>query len=186
MTTLYLVRHGQPDYNGLSARNFFGYGRDFAPLAPAGVAQAERAAVDPRLQTAELIAASPYTRALQTAQIISRHTGLPVQVELDLHEWIPDLTNQYATSEEAFALVKEFNNCHGEYPAGKVCRWETLSSMRKRIRAVADKYADRNKVVLVGHGMAFRTLIYIEGLPPGGIVECHYEKGQSFCAYSFF
>lgn len=82
MTTLYFVRHGQPDYNGLSARNFFGYGRDFAPLGPAGVEQAERAAADPRLQTAELIVASPYTRALQTAQIISRHTGLPVQEEL--------------------------------------------------------------------------------------------------------
>ena len=61
---------------------FFRYGRDFAPLGPAGVEQAERAAADPRLQTAELIVASPYTRALQTAQIISRHTGLPVQEEL--------------------------------------------------------------------------------------------------------
>lgn len=186
MTTFYLVRHGQPDYNGLSERNFFDFGRDFAPLSPLGMEQAEQAAADSRLHTAELIISSPYTRALQTAQIISMRTGIPVEVELDLHEWIPDLTNKYTTAEESFALSKEFNDCCGEYPTGKVCRWETLSSMRKRIRAVADKYADRDKVIFVGHGMAFRTLTYIEELPPGGIVECLYEKGQPFCEYSFF
>ena len=48
--------------------------------------QAEAAARDPRLKNAEFIVSSPYTRALQTAQIISRETGLPVAVDLDLHE----------------------------------------------------------------------------------------------------
>jgi broad specificity phosphatase PhoE len=186
MSTFYLVRHGQPDYNALSGHSFFGYGRDFAPLSPVGIKQAETASTDSRLHSAELIVSSPYTRALQTAQIISRHTGLPVQVELDLHEWIPDLTNTYTSSEESWILSKEFADYRGEYPEGITCRWETLSSMRKRMIAVADKYADCEKVIFVGHGMAFRTLTYIEELPPGGIVECHYEKGQPFCAYSFY
>ena len=186
MATFYLVRHGQPDYSGLSQRNFFGYGRDFAPLTTLGIEQAERAATDPRLRDAELIVSSPYTRAMQTAQIISRHTGLPVKVELDLHEWIPDLTNQYATSEESFLLSKEFADCRGEYPKGKTCCWETLHSMKARMNAVAERYADYEKVILVGHGMAFRTLTYIEEFRPGEIVECHYEKGQPACEYSFY
>jgi broad specificity phosphatase PhoE len=58
--------------------------------------------------------------------------------------------------------------------------------MRQRMKAVADKYADREKVILVGHGMAFRALAYIQELPPGGIVECQYERGQPDCAYSFY
>jgi broad specificity phosphatase PhoE len=186
MATFYLVRHGQPDYQSLSGYSFFGFGRDFAPLSPVGIAQAEQAAADARLQSAEMIVSSPYTRALQTAQIISRRTRLPVQVELALHEWIPDLTNAYTSSEESFQLSKEFADCRGEYPAGILCRWETLSAMRQRMKAVADKYADREKVILVGHGMAFRALAYIQELPPGGIVECQYEKGQPDCAYSLY
>lgn len=34
--------------------------------------------------------------------------------------------------------------------------------------------------------MIFRALAYIEGLPHAGIVECHYEKGQPDCRYSFY
>ena len=107
MATLYLVRHGQPDYSGLQERGMFGFGRDFATLSPLGVQQAER------------IVSSPYTRALQTAQIISLRTGIAVQVESDLHEWVPDWTNQYHTSEESFRLSEDFVRCKGEYPAGK-------------------------------------------------------------------
>lgn len=186
MTTFYLVRHGQPDYSGVTEQHLFGFGRDFAPLSPLGIKQAEQAAADSRLHTAELIVSSPYTRALQTAQIISHHTGLLVKVELGLHEWIPDLTNQYTTAQESILLSREFNECHGEYPKDKICRWETLHSMRIRMTAVADKYAERKTVIFVGHGMAFRTLTYIEELPPGGIAVCSYEKGQPFCPYSFF
>lgn len=75
MATLYLVRHGQPDYSGLQERGMFGFGRDLAPLSPLGIQQAEKSAKDPRLKQAERIVSSPYTRALQTAQIISLRPG---------------------------------------------------------------------------------------------------------------
>lgn len=186
MALFYLVRHGQPDYAGLSERGLYGFGRDFAPLCDEGIRQADAAAADARLQDAEIIVSSPYTRALQTAQIISRKTGIGVAVELDLHEWIPDLTNRYASSEEAFALGEEFSRHRGVYPEGRSMRWESLDSMRQRVRTVADRYADRDKVILVGHGMAFRTLAYIEKMHPGEIVECRYEAGQPDCVYSFY
>lgn len=44
MATLYLVRHGQPDYSGLQERGMVGFGRDFAPRSPLGVQQAEETA----------------------------------------------------------------------------------------------------------------------------------------------
>ena len=185
MATFYLVRHGEADYSEMFEKGFYGFGRSFAPLSAKRIEQAEATAIDERLKSAELIVSSPYTRALQTASIISRETGLKIHVEVDLHEWEPDKTNQYTTSEEAFALTKEFNLYKGKYPEGQRMKWETLDEVRKRIRSVADKYASYDKVIFVGHGMAFRTLAYIEQMKPAEIIECTYEVGQEECVYSF-
>lgn len=142
MALLYLVRHGEANYEYMLENGFWGFGRDFAPLSEKGKQQAELAAKDPRLKNAELIISSPYTRALQTAQIISRETGIRVEVDIDLHEWIPDEGNQYKTSEESFAFAREFTQFSGEYPPGEKFRWESLSHMRKRMIHVADKYSN--------------------------------------------
>lgn len=185
MAIFYLVRHGEADYSEMLEKGFYGFGRSFAPLSEKGIIQAETTAVDDRLKTAEIIVSSPYTRALQTASIISRETGLKICVEVDLHEWEPDKTNQYTTSEEAFRLTHEFNLYKGKYPEGQQMRWETLDEVRNRMRRVADKYANYGKVIFVGHGMAFRTLTYIEQMKPAEIVECSYHLGQDDCIYSF-
>ena len=185
MATFYLIRHGQPEYDRLNDFGFYGFGRDFAPLSKLGISQAYTAAKDARLQSADIIISSPYTRALQTAQIISSVTGISVTVELGLHEWVPDLTNTYSASEESFRLSAEFVQCKGVYPPGKTMRWETLEHMRRRMRDVADRYADYSKVIVVGHGMSLRTLAYIEEMRPAEIVECVYHASQPDCAYSF-
>lgn len=90
MALFYLVRHGEPTYDHMLENGFWGFGRDFAPLTEKGKQQAKMTAKDIRLKDAEIIVSSPYTRALQTAQIISRETGIPVEVEIALHEWMPD------------------------------------------------------------------------------------------------
>lgn len=185
MALYYLVRHGEANYDDMFVNGFWGFGRDFAPLSEKGRQQAEITAKDARLKKAELIVSSPYTRALQTAQIISGETGIRVEVDIDLHEWIPDEYNQYETSEESFAFAREFTKFKGEYPLGKKCRWESLSHMRKRMIRVADKYSDYDKVIFVGHGMVFRCLTYIEKMNPAEIIECTYQKGQAVCEYSF-
>jgi broad specificity phosphatase PhoE len=185
MAIFYLIRHGQPDYGPCDALGYPGFGRDLAPLTALGVRQAEMAAEDQRLRGADLIVSSPYTRAMQTAAIISSRTGIPLTVEVGLHEWLPDLTYRYCTSQEAARRAQEFSNCRGILPVDSPMAWESLESMRKRVRAVADKYADRECVVLVGHGMALRTLAYIEQMQPGQIVVCTYEAGQPDCPYYF-
>lgn len=185
MALFYLIRHGEPDYSEVEKNGFWGFGRDFAPLSEKGIQQAVHAAKDPRLKNARLIVSSPYTRALQTAQIISSVTGLIVRVETAMHEWIPDLTNQLSDAGDAVRSAQEFTAYQGVYPIGKTKPWETLEHMRRRMRSVADKYADLDTVILVGHGMAFRTLDYIEEMHPGQIIECYYHKNQSDCKYSF-
>ena len=185
MALFYLIRHGEPVYDQMHEKGFFGFGRDFAPLSEKGKEQAERTAKDIRLKDAVLIVSSPYTRALQTAQIISRETGIRVEVDIDLHEWLPDLDNQYKTAEESFELAREFREFKGKYPEGEHLRWESLSHMKQRMRRVADKYSDYEKVIIVGHGMALRCLTYIEKLQPAEIIECTYFKGQEECEYFF-
>ena len=185
MALFYLVRHGEANYDDMLENGFWGFGRDFAPLSEKGRQQAEIAAKDTRLKNAELIVSSPYTRALQTAQIISRETGIRVEVDIDLHEWIPDESNRYETSEESFAFARDFTKFRGEYPSGEKLRWESLSHMRKRMIRVADKYSGYDKVILVGHGMVFRCLTYIEKMNPAEIIECPYQIGQAECEYSF-
>lgn len=186
MSKYILIRHGEPDYSDIGNYGFFGYGRDFAPLSEKGIVQVEKTAKDKRLADADIIVTSPYTRALQSAQIISKETGIPVVVELGLHEWFPDLTNCYQTSEEAVSLAEEFVRYKGEYPSREQMKWETLAAMRKRMRSVADKYARYDKVILVSHGMALRTLAYIEEMEPAQMIECEYAVGQADCEYSFY
>ncbi len=48
-----------------------------------------------------IIVSSPYTRALQIAAIISKNRQLNIKIELDLHEWMPDLSFQYSSKEQA-------------------------------------------------------------------------------------
>ena len=72
MALFYLIRHGEPIYDNMLEKGFWGFGRDFAPLSEKGIEQAEITAKDIRLKSAEIIVSSPYTRAMQTAQIISR------------------------------------------------------------------------------------------------------------------
>lgn len=114
-----LIRHGQPDYTPCDERGFIGHGRSLAPLSPLGVSQAEKTGKDPALKDVKLIVSSPLTRALQTAAIISRETGIPLTVEVDLREWEPDVTYQFGSAKEVFALSKDFRVCRGEYPPGE-------------------------------------------------------------------
>ena len=89
-TTFYLVRHGQPDWDWAEAMRFYGPCSAYMPLTPLGVEQIEHTACDSQLRGASFILASPYTRTMQSAQILSRRLDLPVTVEWDLHEWLYD------------------------------------------------------------------------------------------------
>ena len=90
MAKMVFVRHGEPDYTYVGNKGYAGHGLSFAQLTEVGMRQAEEVSHDIRLDNSEIIIASPYTRALQTAAIISKNRNLNIEVELDLHEWHPD------------------------------------------------------------------------------------------------
>ena len=74
------IRHGEPDKTIVDKRGFIGQGRDMVPLTELGIKQAEEASLNPLLEGCQIIVSSPYTRALQTAEILSKNTGLDIKV----------------------------------------------------------------------------------------------------------
>lgn len=173
------IRHGEPDFSGVDARGFMGQGRDFAPLSELGIRQAEAVSADPRLNGAQLIVASPYTRALQTAAILSRNTGLRIAVELDLHEFIPDKTSRMKGEAESRALHRDFMQCRGEYPPGETRNWETVSEIISRTKPVLDKYAALGfeKIIVAAHGGVIRRYSGRADIAHCEVFELDYTEG---------
>ncbi len=130
MATLYLVRHGEADYHPVRAREWPGSIGDLAPLTARGSEQALAAARQLAPVRASAIVSSPMTRALQTAALAASVLALPVAVDFDLHEWIPDSGFSWRTHAEVRAALDDFERCGGEWPAGEHRAWEPLSSVR--------------------------------------------------------
>lgn len=153
------IRHGEPNYNDCDKRNFIGQGREFAPLTDNGILQAEKVAKSKSLCGAELIVSSPYTRALQTAAIISRHTQLPLCVETDLHELIPDKSFDYKGKNDFEFLLNEFCKNKGFPDPNSKYKWETIDDIISRTSNVLSKYNNYKKIIVVSHGGVIRRYV---------------------------
>jgi broad specificity phosphatase PhoE len=155
-TEVILIRHGEPRYDEIKERNYVGMGYDLGRLTDLGVTQAENRALDRILKGAEIIVSSPYTRALQTAAIISRITNIPLTVENDLHEWMPDITFKFNFDvSQSYTEFFQFNgkkNGHEKYP------WETYEDLKIRVENALEPYKKYNKIIVVCHGIVMSTL----------------------------
>ena len=76
-----LMRHGQSEFNLCVAATRVDPGIEDARLTEYGHHQANEAARRLSNERITRIIASPYTRALQTAEPIARHLGLPIEVQ---------------------------------------------------------------------------------------------------------
>jgi broad specificity phosphatase PhoE len=158
LTTFYLLRHGRADFGFADERRLIGGYREYVPLTPLGREQVETVAESLRGVGAELILTSPITRALQSAAMLSRALDLPLSVEFDLHEWIPDLTWRYDQEAVADAAYREMMDLNGEWPAGETRNWELLSTVRKRVTAVLQRYTHLERVIVVAHNVVIYSL----------------------------
>lgn len=170
MTTFYFVRHGEPNYRPIEERGFIGHGRDLAPLTERGIQQLKATSRDERLKGCNVIVSSPYTRAMQSAAILSKELGLDLQVEVDLHEWLPDRTFNYKIGELKL-LSDDFSLHKGVYPNNEERRWESAASIIERVKRVLDEYAKYDKVILVCHGTLIRIVTGHADAAQGEIIE---------------
>lgn len=168
---IYMIRHGVPNYSYVDEHNFIGHGNDLAPLDVNYIKDVINTSKDKRLKNAELIVSSPYTRALQTAAIISKELNLNIIVEPDLREWEPDLSFQYK-GKNAHDLFKDYYSCEGIKPSNRKVNWESKEELKNRIEKVINKCKyDYKCVIFVFHQTAMQSIIGDIKIAPAEIIE---------------
>ena len=154
----YLIKHGRADYSERNTKIYQGFGVQLSPLSALGVQQIKDTAKDSRLQDADIILSSPYTRALQTAAILSKELQLDIIIETDLHEWMANKNYIYETDKQAELNYHEYAAFSGKYPYGFEKDWEDSNQLKCRLIAVLSKYKQHNKVIVVCHGMLIQAI----------------------------
>ncbi len=167
---IFMIRHGKADYSYGDTHNFIGHGHDLAKLSEEYIDDVIKTSKDPRLKEATLIVSSPYTRALQTAAIISKETGLDIKIEPDLREWEPDKTYQYK-AKEMKEYYKDYIKNNGIPPVDRITNWESKEHLKKRVQDVIKKYNNYECVIFVFHQMAIQSVTGIENISPAEIIE---------------
>lgn len=167
---IYMIRHGKADYSYGDKHNFIGHGHDLAALDENYIGDVVNTSKDKRLKQASLIISSPYTRALQTAAIIAKETGLDIVVEHDLREWEPDTTYQYK-AKEMKEYYKDYQKNNGIAPLDRVVKWETKQHLKNRIQRVINKYSNYECVIFVFHQLAIQAVTEKEKIEPAEIIE---------------
>jgi len=152
MTLFYLVRHGETAWAKMHARGAKGRDFNFVELTPGGVAQIEALTEDARLRSAEAILSSPYTRALQSAAILSRRLDLSLRVEYELHEWLYD-RDPYASfvAEEVEQRRQHFFASDRFTLPERQLAWETAFEVRTRVEAVLRANTHYSAAIVMCH-----------------------------------
>lgn len=174
MAVFYFIRHGRTDYSERNEKVYQGFGVNLSPLSAEGMEEIQNTSKDKRLCGASVILSSPYTRAVQTAAILSKELQIDMMIETDLHEWMANKNYVYEDDEIAEKNYNEFVENNGTYPANKDLDWEDMLTIRKRVLPVLDKYKHYSKVIVACHGMLIQSLC--NGYHPrnGEIVEFEY------------
>ena len=153
----YLIRHGETDYSERNTKIYQGFGVNLSKLSKTGINQIKETSKDDRLKDVDIIISSPYTRALQTAAILSKELDIDIIIETDLFEWLANKKFIYEDDKIAEKSYEEYENNRGEYPNGKEMVWENASSIRERVLEVLNKYSSYKKVIVTCHGMMIQA-----------------------------
>jgi broad specificity phosphatase PhoE len=159
MTELWLIRHGQTDWN-VEGRY---QGQADMPLNATGLAQAEAFAASLDGQKFSALYSSDLMRAYQTAQIIVAQVGLAIKTdqrlrEINQGEWqgrtLVEIRAVYNESKQAQRSV--IDPATARAPGG-----ESVLEVSQRMALAADDIAraePNGPVLVVSHGLALATL----------------------------
>tara|TARA_Y100001956_G_C4124778_1_gene189474 strand:- start:2102 stop:2641 length:540 start_codon:yes stop_codon:yes gene_type:complete len=167
------VRHGVPDYTLSDQREMSQLEKDYAPLDRSHLTPIYDLTETLDKLGAEIIISSPYTRALQTAEIINRTLNLELFVEHDLREWRADLSGGYIPLTERDRRWAEYRQALKLGKPKHDTAYETHQELRERVIDVLDKYTNYSKVIVVSHFNVFESLA---GYQPESIGCAEYRK----------
>lgn len=180
---LVMIRHGEPDYSFTEGKGFTGPARELAPLSKLGVEQAEKVALDPRLEGSQLIISSPYPRALQTAAIISRVTGLKIEIAFDLYEWLIDTTFENKDMADTMAAVREISAFKGVRSEAARLHWEGYDQVAARAYAALRPYLHYDKVIVACHAYIIKQFYNPGRIEHCDIVEVDFDENFTWPGY---
>ncbi|MGI6510050.1 MAG: histidine phosphatase family protein [Erysipelotrichaceae bacterium] len=167
----YFIRHGKTDYSEKNTKIYKGFGVNLSKLSELGISQVKKTAKDKRLKKADIIISSPYTRALQTAAILSRELDIDIMIETDLHEWLANKSYIFESDEAEEKAYLEYKSEKGRYPDGEERLWESADCIKKRVLKVLNKYHDYKRVIVVGHGTMIKATTGVEQVKCAEIIE---------------
>ncbi len=157
---LYLIRHGETDWQLVSERGVKGMAASLAPLTSVGRLQIDTIANDYRLQEAEAVLCSSYARALESAAVISRKLNKPLFVEYDLHEWLPQKNPLVEIDEQLMIEASADLELElSEKSADTNVPWERLSEVRQRVLSVLQRYRQHSTLIVVTHAVVINSII---------------------------
>ena len=189
MTELWLIRHGQTDWN--LERRF--QGRSDIPLNETGIKEAHALAATLCGQSFDAIYSSPLQRALQTAQALAEQLNLPIQIDPDLVEsahgdWEGMLFSEIKEHYPALLHARRENPLVSRPPGPA----ESIPEVAERMAAAANRIAGchpQQRILVTSHGLALATLIcqargihlaqVFEHVPPNTQVEIIFWEGTN-------
>ena len=153
---LYVVRHGEAVWN---TENRI-CGRTDSPLTEKGRAQA--AALAPHLPKVHRVLCSPLSRAWETAEILTRGTGLAIKIEPRLIEQDFGSFEGMDRGTEAFLAAKKEPACR--FPGGE-SSFETAARVYSLLNELKAEGSEET-VLLVCHGAVMRIIeTYFRDMP---------------------
>ena len=158
MAKLYLIRHGETDYN--NALRF--QGQTDIPLNQKGIEQAEKAADFFRDIPLQAIYTSTLIRAKTTAEIIAGVKGMDVQETDALREMSFGIWENMNTKDIQKKYAKEWKDFFASPANTKIPQGESMSDVQTRVYPVVQEILDRypeGDVAFVAHGGIIRVLI---------------------------
>jgi uncharacterized phosphatase len=149
MTNLYLVRHGETDWN--KARRI--QGSTDIPLNDTGRSQAAMTGQLLARRDWDLIVASPLSRALETAQIIAAEVGLPEPIQNTAF-----VERRYGEAEGL-----DHREVDSRYPGatpvpGRESRTEVMDRVVPALLAIAADHPGED-VIVVSHGGVIKAVL---------------------------
>ncbi len=158
MAKLYLIRHGETDYN--NALRF--QGQTDIPLNQKGIEQAEKAADFFRDIPLQAIYTSTLIRAKTTAEIIAGVKGMDVQETDALREMSFGIWENMNSKDIQKKYAKEWKDFFASPARTTIPQGESMLDVQKRayptVQEILDRYPEGD-VAFVAHGGIIRVLM---------------------------
>lgn len=169
MTMIYLVRHGETDWN----RERRIQGSTDIPLNATGREQAASTGALLSRRRWDGVYASPLSRAYETGEIIARSLGLPAPGV------VPELAERRYGAVEGLTSDEIDERFPGETPVpGRETREEVAARTIPALVALAERHAGES-IIVVSHGGVIRTIL--TAIAPGA----HPEPIRNGSVHSF-